>query len=77
MEPSHYANALRAGFRGIFAKESNLAALKLAICAVHAGELWCDRVVTGNLLASLITSDPEKETMSQLSRRQRQMWSSS
>jgi DNA-binding NarL/FixJ family response regulator len=57
-DKQHVQAALKAGFRGVFLKESSLEELRSAIREISKGEIWCDKALTSYLLESLL--DPSR-----------------
>ena len=72
-------NAVQEGVLGIVLKTQPPEILIKAIRKVHAGEVWIERSMIANLLSGLtnaqrlVTQDPQTESITQLSQRERQV----
>lgn len=78
-DPSIHDNAVLAGARGVVGKEDAPENILKAIVKVHQGELWLDRAATGRIFVELSReggpeeTDPERQKISSLTARERQI----
>ena len=79
-DPEEHYHAMRLGASGLVLKEKAAEIVIKAIEKVHAGELWFDRSLMGNVIAKIArdsgskkTSDPEAAKIATLTEREREV----
>lgn len=79
-DPEAHYNAMRGGASGLVLKEKTAEVVIKAIEKVHAGELWFDRSLMGNVIAKMARdngtqkkSDPEAAKIASLTEREREV----